>query len=286
MKKLKFIFIIIIVLFTLTGCFKTDVMDDISITTSIYPIEYVTKVLYGDHCKLESIYPKDTNIENFEITEVLLDNYSNTTLFIFNGLTDEKQYTRYLLNKNRNLKIIDVTSNMQYDYSVEELWLDPNNLLTIANNIKRGFEEYIKSKYLIKEINDNYEKLKIDLTSLDGKFYSTVKNASYSTIIVSDDAFKYLEKYGLKVISLDPDTVKEKTLLEAKKLIQDKECIYLFTKYNQSSEDIDNFIAETKATKMELFSMSDLSNINVENNNYLVLINQNLENLKLELNKK
>ena len=40
---------------------------------------------------------------------------------------------------NNELKIIDATSNIIYDYSIEELWLDPNNLLTIANNIKNGF---------------------------------------------------------------------------------------------------------------------------------------------------
>ena len=284
MKKIKYLLLGLFIL-TLTGCFNNDSMDNISITTSIYPIEYVTNILYGDHSTITSIYPKDTDTNSFEITNALLDQYSNKNMFIFNGLSDESKHVKYLLKKNNNLKIIDVTSNMQYDYSKEELWLDPNNLLTIANNMRKGFREYINSTYLINEIDENYEKLKIELSNLDGKFYSTVKNASNTTIIVSDDAFAYLEKYGIKVISLDPDTAKEKTINEAKQLISNNVCSYIFVKYKEDNEDINNFINETGVSKMELYTMTNLEDIDVEKTNYITLMNQNLENLKLELYK-
>ena len=284
MKKIKYLLLGLFIL-TLTGCFNNDSMDNISITTSIYPIEYVTNILYGDHSTITSIYPKDTDTNSFEITNALLDQYSDKNMFIFNGLSDESKHVKYLLKKNNNLKIIDVTSNMQYDYSKEELWLDPNNLLTIANNMRKGFREYINSTYLINEIDENYEKLKIELSNLDGRFYSTVKNASNTTIIVSDDAFAYLEKYGIKVISLDPDTAKEKTINEAKQLISNNVCSYIFVKYKEDNEDINNFINETGVSKMELYTMTNLEDIDVEKTNYITLMNQNLENLKLELYK-
>ena len=284
MKKIKFLFILII-LFSLTGCFKNDTMDDIKISTSIYPIEYVVSVLYGEHGTINSIYPKDTDTNKFKVTKVLLDQYKDNELFIFNGLTDEKEHVKYLLKKNKNLKIIDVTSNMLYEYSIEELWLDPNNLLTIANNIQKGFKEYIKSAYLTKEIDEKYENLKIELTSLDGKYYSAVKNASNTTIIVSDDAFLFLEKYGIKVISIDPDTAKEKDLSDAKDIINDGTCSNIFIKYKQDDKEINNFIEETGALKIELYTMTNLDDINVEKDNYITLMNQNLDNLKLELYK-
>ena len=284
MKRIKYL-LIVFLLFGVTGCFNNDSMDNIKISTSIYPIEYVVNTLYGDHSTINSIYPKDTESNDFKITNVLLDQYSDSDLFIFNGLTNEKRNVKYLLNKNKNLKIIDVTSNMQFDYSIEELWLDPNNLLTIANNIRKGFKEYIKSTYLINEIDNNYERLKIELTSLDGKFYNTVKNASNTTILVSDDAFLFLEKYGIKVISIDPDTVKEKTLNTAKQMINDKTCSYIFVKYKENNEDINSFINEMGIKKLELYTMTNLNGVNAEKNDYITLINQNLENLKLELYK-
>ena len=284
MKKIKILFIGVILL-GLTGCFKNDSMEDINIATSSYPIEYVVNELYGKHSTITSVYPKDDEIIDFEVTDVLLDQYSDSDLFIFNGISNEKNYVKHMLNKNENLKIIDVTSNMNYEYSIEELWLDPNNLLTIANNIRKGFKEYISSTYLTNEIDENYESLKIELTSLDGKYYSTVKNASNTSIIVSDDALMFLEKYGVEVISIDPDTAKEKDINKAKELVNNNTCNYIFIKYKENNEEINEFISETDIEKLPFYTMTNLQDINVDLNNYIGLMNQNLENLKLELYK-
>ena len=284
MKKIKILFTIITLL-GLTGCFKNDSMEDINIVTSTYPVEYIVNELYGNHSTITSIYPKDDDINNFKVTNVLLEQYSNNELFIFNGLSKEDDYVKKMLKENEELKIIDVSSNMNVEYSIEELWLDPNNLLTIANNIRKGFKEYIKSTYLTDEIDLKYENLKIELTSLDGKYYSTVKRASNTYIIVSDDAFLFLEKYGIKVISIDPDTAKDKDYSEAKDLLRKGTCKYVFTKYKENNSDINNFVSQTGAKKLELYSMTNFKDIDVEKTNYINLMNQNLENLKLELYK-
>ena len=114
---------------------------------------------------------------------------------------------------------------------------------------------------------------------------STIITYKINTIIVSDDAFKFLEKYGLTVISLDPDTVKEKTINTAKELIENNTCSHIYVKYKENNEDINNFINETKVQKIELYTLTNLEGINVEKSNYISLMNQNLENLKVELYK-
>ena len=188
--------------------------------------------------------------------------------------------------KNNELKIIDATANIAFEYSVEELWLDPNNLLTIANNIKNGFEEYIDSSYLVDEIKNNYNNLKIELTSLDGKFYSSVKNAETDYIIVTDDAFKFLEKYGLKVISLDKDTTTQKDISTATELLSNGTCKYIFIKYREKlNDDVDKILKDTNASTLEFYTMTDLYEVNIEKNDYITLMNNNLENLKIELYK-
>lgn len=282
MKKIKYLLMCIILL-SLTGCFKNDSMEDIDIVTSSYPIEFVVNELYGEHSTITSIYPKDDDTNNFEVTDVLLEQYSDNDLFIFNSLSKEDEYVKKMLKRNKELKIIDVASNISYEYSIEELWLDPNKLLTIANNVKKGFEEYINSTYLTNEINTNYEILKIALTSLDGKYYSTVKKANSNTIIVSDDSFLFLEKYGIKVISIDPDTAKEKAINDAKDLLNNGTCNYVFIKYLEKNKDIEEFVTSNNATTLELYDMTNLKEVNTEKNNYITLMNQNLENLKLEL---
>jgi len=284
MKKTKIL--LLIMLFCLTGCFKANSMDDIKIATSIYPIEYVVRTLYGNHSTVVSIYPHDSNILDFKVTKVLLKDYSTNNMFIFNGLTDEKDYVKSMKKYNNELMIIDSTANIIYDYSIEELWLDPNNLLTIANNIKNGFEEYIDGKYLIDEINENYDNLKIELTSLDGKFYSSVKNSKYNAIIVTDDAFKFLEKYGLEVVSLDEDTITQKNITRAKELINNNSCKYLFIKYKEELNDtVKDILNSTEISTLEFYTMTNLDDINIDKNNYLTLMNDNLEKLKIELYK-
>lgn len=284
MKKLKYL--LLVMLFCLTGCIKSNSMDDIKIATSVYPIEYVVKTLYGDHSTIISIYPHDSNILDFKVTKVLLKDYSKNDLFIFNGLTEEKEYVKSMKKYNNSLMIIDSTANIFYDYAIEELWLDPNNLLTIANNIKNGFEEYIDSKYLVNEINENYDNLKIELTNLDGKFYSSAKSAETNYIIATDDAFKFLEKYGLNVISLDEDSITQKDILKAKELLNDEICKYIFIKYGETINDtVKDIIESTSAETLEFYTMTNLYDLNITKNDYIVLMNDNLENLKIELYK-
>ena len=287
MKKIKLL-IVTIILISLTGCLKKDSMEDIKILTSSYPIEYVVNELYGEHSIITSIYPKDDETINFEVTDVLLEQYSDNDLFVFNGLANEKTYLNYLSKNKDDLMTINAPGkdfNLENINSIEELWLNPNNLLALANNIKDGFKEYIKSTYLINEIDNNYEELKIKLTSLDGRYYSTSKKATNNTIIVSDDAFLFLEKYGFKVISIDPDTAKDKKLDEAKSLIYNGTCKYLFVKYLQDDENINTFINETGVQTLQLYTMTNLKDLNVEKNDYITLMNENLENLKFELYK-
>ena len=61
-------------------------MEDVNIVTSSYPIEYVVNELYGNNSTITSIYPKDDETINFEVTDVLLEQYSSNDLFIFIGL--------------------------------------------------------------------------------------------------------------------------------------------------------------------------------------------------------
>lgn len=285
MKKIKY-FLLLIIVFGLTGCFNDNSMEDIKITTSIYPITYVVSSLYSNHSEITSIYPLDDDINNFKITDTLLEQYSNNDLFVFNGLSEEKKYVKKMLKNNRNLKIIDVASNIEYENSIEELWLDPNNLLTIANNIKKGFDEYITSTYLTNEIEEKYYDLKTNLTSLDGKLYSAVKNGNTSTLIVSDNAFKFLEKYGITIISLDHDTVTDKDVSDAKEAIYSGTCKSVFIKYKENVQnEVKDVIDSTGATKRELYTMTNLTDIDIEKSDYISLMNQNIEALKLELYK-
>ena len=149
MKKIFSIIICIFSIILLSGCTDTSTMEDINIYTTAYPIEYIVNRLYDSHSTIRSIYPNGVDINEYKLTDVLLNEYSNDAdMFIFIGLSDEKNYLKPMLKQNKNLKIIDVTSDISYNKTgLEEIWLDPSKLLTIANNIKKGFNEYAEAKY-------------------------------------------------------------------------------------------------------------------------------------------
>ena len=281
MKKIIKLLVVPLILI-ITGCVKNQSMEDITIYTTNYPIEYITKRLYGDHSNIKSIYPNGVNINEYKLSDTLIQQYDDNDLYIFNSLSNEKEYVKAMLNYNKDLKIIDVTSDITYEYAVEELWLDPSNLLSLANNIKKGFNEYIKDNpVLIKEIEEKYNNLKYELTNLESDYREELNNYNNKTIVVSDDMFLFLNNYGLKVISLDKDNeAYEDNLIEFRKLINTGYVKYIFVPdIGTLDDDINNYTIQ----KIQLHTISNLTDEQRENYDYISLMNENLEVLKKQL---
>lgn len=285
MKKIIKILVAFVIFTSICGCQNNSSMENINIYTTAYPIEYVVDRLYGKHSNIKSIYPNGADINNYELTDVLLSEYSNTDMFIFNGLSKEQNYVKPMLKENKNLKIIDVSSDIKNDNGMEELWLDPSHLLTLANNVKKGFQEYIGAKYLINEINENYENLKVDLTNLEAKYRQVIRYSKNNTIVISDDIFQFLNNYGINVISLDKDNENyEKNLINVKNLIKNGNLKYIYLKDTENKNDeINNLIQGSNIQLLKLNTLSTLTDEQRNNANYLTLINENLEMLKKQL---
>ena len=288
MKKVFNIFIILILGFSMTGCLKRNNMENITIYTTNYPTYYITKRLYGKFSKVKSIYPNGVNIDDYSLTSKQIKDYSSADLFIFNGLSKEKEYVEKMRKNNKNLKIIDTTLYMEYTNDMNELWLDPSNLLMMAQNIKSGFNEYIDSYYLNNNINSNYDDLKIEVSNLDAKMKDVILNSNSKIIVASNNMFKYLEKYGLTVYVLDEnDSNIEITTNEVKKLIKDGSIKYIFIKSNEEENNtIKNLVNSTGVTIQKWHILSNISDIeSSENQDYFTIMNNNLELLKDEIYK-
>ena len=158
-----------LILFLTSGCNQDTNMEDINIYTTTYPIEYVINRLYKNHSTIKSIYPNGANIYDYKVTDVLLSEYSNTDMFIFNGLSNEKDYVKPMLKENKHLKIIDVASDIKFKNGIEELWLDPSNLLTIANNIKAGVLSEDAVWNLDEDISDLIKRMNKLIKSINNK---------------------------------------------------------------------------------------------------------------------
>lgn len=286
-KKIICLLLTLIMTFTMTGCFKSDTMEDIDIYTTVYPIEYIVKRLYGKYSNITSIYPDGVIPNEYELTRKQIRDYSNSDLFVFNGLGDEKNYVTDFFKYNKRIKIIDSTASMEVTNKAEELWLNPSNLLMIAQNIKNGFDEYITNHYIKNDIDSNYEQLKVELSNLDAKISLVVDNASRKNIIVTDDLYLFLAKYGFNVISLDSDTATEKTISQARSLINNGSITSIFASKNEELNDVVKSIVED--TKIKVTYLHTLSNITAEERtnkkDYQTIMNENIELIKEEVYK-
>ena len=91
MKRIFKLFILLPIIFSITGCIKRDSYENITVYTTVYPIEFITNYLYQDHAKIYSIYPNGVDISNYVLTNKKLSDYSKGELFIYNGLSNFHQ---------------------------------------------------------------------------------------------------------------------------------------------------------------------------------------------------
>lgn len=274
-----------------TGCFKTEELDNASIYTTTYPIEYIVKEIYGYNSDVNSIYPDGVNVKEYTLSNKKIRKYSKEDLFVYNGLTDEKKIAADFVNKNSKLKIIDVTEGMAIKSSYEELWLNPTNYLMLAQNIKNGLKQYIESTIIKSEIDANYNNLKVTITEFETSLKLLSQNGKYNTLIVSKDYFKFLENYGFEVISLEEtDELSNDKINKAKKLLANKENSFIFvtteeTKNGTYSETIE----DVKKSGGEIKTLNTLTILTSEQRetkeDYTTLMKANLELLKEEVYK-
>lgn len=282
MKKISLI-ISLISIFFLTGCIKRDTLEDITIYTTSYPIEFITKYLYGEHSEVLSIYPVGVDINNYSLNKKQIKDYSKGNMYIFNGLSKEKDYVPNMVNYNKSLMIIDAAQTIEYDSYVEELWLNPSNFLMMAKNIKDGLSDYITNHYLKNDIEVKYEELKVKISNIDAKLKLLSESASNTTIVTNTNALKFLEKYGFRVISLDEEEISEKIISDAKTILSNNKYLYTLDKDNLS-ETVSNIVTENSVEVIELHKLSNLNEEEKsEKKDYVTLLNDNIEKLKSTL---
>ena len=291
MKKLIFSIVIIGIIFMSSGCFKRDDLEGATVYTTIYPIKYIVQELYGENSIVKSIYPKGVDVLEYPISDKKIkDSAKESELFIYNGLSNEKEMAVKFLNNNKKIRIIDASQGLKIAGSVEELWLSPSNYLMLALNVKNGLKEYIDNTYIHQEIEENYNELKSDISLLEAELKVIADNAKSNTIVVTNDSLLFLSKYGFDVISIDNNVneVSDATKTQVKKLISDKKLSYIFRQENtKETELLRDLIVNTKVEVVILDVITNLKEDQDENTtNYIAVMRENAEKIRNSLYEK
>lgn len=288
MKLVKKIITLIFIATTLTACdIKKENMEDIKIYYTTYPIKYILTKLYGDYSTIQSIYPTGVNVDEYQLSERKLIEYSKGDLFVFNSLDKDRDYAVKMINSNEKLKIIDSALGMTTENNLKELWLNPYNYLMMAENIKKGLNEYINNPYRNEEIENNFKKLEYDVSKLDSSITEAINESKYKTIVTDSNALKFLEKYGLTVISLEEtEDLSENTINEVKNLISTKNATYIYILDKEPNNTIKKIQEETNVEVVKLNDMHSIDgNIENANEDYITIMTENMNLIKRELYK-
>lgn len=286
MKKYFKLLLLTLLLITPTGCTNSDNMEDITIYTSGYPIEFVTNKLYKDYSKVYNMYPRGIDITKYNLTKKQVNDYSNSDLVIYSGLVDDNDNIVKMVNNNKKLKIIDATSRIDYNNEVNEVWINPSNLLTISQNIRNGLKEYITSKVIKDKIENNYNDLKMNISTIDADLKEMAENTNDKTLVVANNNFNFLSKYGLNIMSLDEKTNDDKNISDIKNLIKNGTVKYIFMMDNEEETDIIKSIKQ-EYPNIEILYIDSLNNISTKDKNegkdYISIMNENIDKFKQEL---
>ena len=282
MKKISNLIIVILMVFTLTSCFSKDKLSNEHVYTTTYPTYYLTNYLYGAEKEVKSIYPTGADIHTYELTANQKENYHKGALFVYNGLTNEKELAREFLNDNEDILLIDVAYGLNYKNSIEELWLAPNDYLMLAKNIKNNLIDYTTSKTVAENIEKRYKELEETLSYMSADLRnigSTAIMDGNPTIVTSSNKLKFLEDYNFNVIALDDESVTDATI---KSNFNSKRYKDIYLCDNDEKTDLiadleENYGANIINVKM----MYTLTDKEVEDNeDYLTIMKDFIENIR------
>lgn len=283
-KNIKILLIIFSGLLMVTGCFKTDTMENIDIVVTKYPIEYAINILYKDYSNIIPIYPNGIDPSTYELTDKKINTSAKNDMFIYNGLSETDTAIKFL-NNNSKIKLIDVSKGLEIKNNEEELWLNPSNYMMIAQNLKNDLESYINSTVILQNIDTNYEKLKLTISTYDAQLNNIANNAKEKNIIVTNDTFKFLERYGFTVYSLqEGENYSSSAYNTAITLANEKKISYIFTL--EGDEETEK-VKTLKNSGLNIVTVQKLGNLSdeerVNNVDYVTIMNDFIENLKQEV---
>lgn len=318
-KSLLFPLLLLIVGFVMTACSnEKDQLqkekDELSIYTTVFPIQYFTERIGGKFVNVNTIYPPGADEHTFEPSQKDMIKLADSDLFFYIGLGLEGFVEKAKTSlKNENVQLIPVTEDLDLESAEEHteheeeghedeehehehehgdfnphVWLDPVYSKEMAAVIKDSLVEKMPENKQVFE--QNYQQLADELDQLNIEFEDTIKNAKHKDILVTHAAFSYWEqRYGLEEISISGlSTTNEPSQRELEDIISLADELglhYILFEQNVQSKLAEVVQEEIGAKALPVHNLGILTKENIKDKEtYFSLMKQNLNSLKTALN--
>ncbi len=281
---------------------------ELTVYTTVYPLQYFTEEIGGDAVHVETIYPPGSDEHTFDPSQRDMMALADSDLFFYVGLGLEgfvekaksslKNEEVTLVSTGDQLLTSEVFANQHEDGHSEEetdnghshgdidphVWIDPIYAKEMANSIKEALITELPQNE--EEFTKNYEALVTKLDSLNDQFTEVIDNAKNKEMIVSHAAYGYWEsRYGLKQISVSglstSSEPSQKDLEHIIKTAKELDLGYIFFEQNVSSKITEIVQNEIGAKPLVLHNLSTRTEEDIENNrDYFSIMEDNLKALE------
>lgn len=280
--------------------------NQLSVYTTVYPLQYFTERIGGAYVDVETIYPPGADEHTFEPTQKDMIKLADSDLFFYIGLGLEGfvENAKKTL-KNEHVTMVATADSLELpkdDHAHEEehddqethgdvnphVWLDPIYSKEMAAVILQQLEE--KLPQYKENFKENYQNLAGELDELNQQYDKTISSAKHKNIIVTHAAFGYWEhRYGIEQISISGlSTSNEPTQKGLEKIISlaDREGLhYILFEQNVQSKLGKIVQKEIGARALPVHNLAILTEENIKNKEtYFTLMEKNLKTLETALN--
>lgn len=309
MKKIYLIIISMLIGIGIIGCSskdKTDVEnkeDKIVVYTTVFPVYDFTKNIGKDKIDLNYIIPPGTEPHDYEITPKTMKDIQNADLLIKNGLgidnfadKIESESDLNIVVATDSIKPISYEKENEYEHEEDEhdhgqydphVWLDIDLAIKECENIKNALVKVDEEN--IDFYEKNYNEYIIKLKKLKINYNEELKELKNNKMIVSHNAYGYLcENYNIEQISITGISPNQEPSLSKISEISNyakKNSIEYILFDGLINPRVAQTIASEANIKTEvLYSIDGVTKKDFDNNeDYISLMNKNLETLKLLL---
>jgi zinc transport system substrate-binding protein len=285
----------------------TDTSDGVQVTAAFYPLQYAAQRVAGEHATVANLTKPGGEPHDLELTV-------NETAAIASAdlVVHEKGFQPAVdagIEENAGGEVLDaatVVNLMDVEESAEEheehsdegeehadedghehgdldphFWQDPVRMADLGDAVAERLADIDPDN--ADDYNANAADLRTDLEALDTAYADGLADCDRDAVVVSHDAFGYLEKYGLHLTSvagLSPDAEPTPaTLADLHALIRDEGITTVFSE-RLASPRFTEPLAKDLGIKTELLDPIEGLTDDTAEEDYLSLMEQNLDALR------
>lgn len=307
MKVIQAIFILTILSAIAIGCTpnnkETDNDADLTIYTTVYPIQYAVERIGGDSVAVTSVYPPGVDAHTYEPASKDITAIAKSDAFIYLGAGMEGfAETAAATLAEQDVELIEIgqheelfhQENESHEHHEDEhnheghshgdhdphIWIDPHRMLEMSSIIKN---ELIRLNPEAEEIyNKRFSTLKEDLLDLDEQFTDILESKQNKRILVSHAGYGYWEeRYGIEQIPINglssSSEPSQKDLVKIIEQAKEHDLNYIIFEQNSSNRVSEIIQDQIDAESLTIHNLSVLTDEDIEQgNDYMSLMKENL----------